>query len=344
MFILWQWLIRSRRRNARMPGFYWRFYFLKFIKSIACLSRLYLMRHYQLFSSENFDTIVYNPSLKNIRYFKNRDSKRTIFLVKLKNISYYSKVGLTAIPIEPVFCLANIFGLIGLVPFAIMFRGKEVILNSDFGLDEISLVIFARITNGKTVCLQHGLFPANNLNDLDGTFCNQVIVKSYDQVSIINLSGFCGDVIVAEDLFEEYPLADINKWRRQGCPIIFVGSGYFVNPNLRHYYTQLLLEIRDIFNERQVIYRSHPREKKYIPDEVRLRYIIDDTERSSLSEPSNYLFIGIKSTMLYEAANSGRAVFIFESKKFPVYFKSGSLNSFNNLNDMAYEINKLFCI
>jgi hypothetical protein len=341
MSLILNWLRRSIRRNSRMPGFYWRFYLLRFLKGILCLARLHLLHFYYNGQYQKYQFIVYNPNIKNLNHFRNHHDKNALFLVKSKEITEFSKNGLSTIPIEPLFFLTNCLGPIGILPFLNFFKGKTIILNSDYGLDEVTLVMVARFLKTKTLCLQHGLFPVMNKNDLDGFFCSQVLVKSIDQIEILRLTRYLGEISIAEDLFESYPAGNIQEWKKRGSPIVFVGSGFLANRNLRLSYIKLLQDIKNIFHDKTLIYRPHPREKIYIPLEIYSIFLIDDSDFSSLNEPSNYLYIGIKSTMLYEAVNCGRAVYVYESNDFPAYFNPGLLKTVNNLNDLAYEVTQI---
>lgn len=341
MSLILNWLGRSIKRNSRMPGFYWRFYFLRFLKAILSLTRFHTLHFYYNKLNRKYQFIVYNPNIKNLNHYRNHHDKDALFLVKSSEITEFSENGLSTIPIEPLFFLTNCLGPIGILLFLNFFKDKTIILNSDFGLDEITLVMVSRLLKSKTLCLQHGFFPVVNKNDLDGFFCSQVLVKSSDQIEILRLTGYLGEISIAEDLFESYPKGNFKEWKKRGSPIVFVGSGFLANANLRLSYIKLLHDIKNIFHDRTLVYRPHPREKKYIPMEIFSIFLIDDSDFSSLNEPSNYLYIGIKSTMLYEAVNCGRVVYVYESNDFPAYFKPGLLQTVNNLNDLAYEVNRI---
>ncbi len=335
------WYTRTLRRNSRMPGFFVKFYLFRLTKSLLAIYGIFLLGRMKIKIFEDSKFVIYNPNIKNLNYFKKHHNSQSVFLVPQQRTNVFIKNGLITLPIEPIFFLANLFGPLGLFPFRKFFTNKYIILNSDFGIDEISLVYICNYFNSTTICLQHGLYPFENSNDLDGIFCSQIIVKSQDQVEILRSVGYTKPIDVSHDLFQNYPEGNIVEWISNGFPIIFVGSGYLTNRFLRESYISLLIEVKNIFLHRKIIYRPHPREAKEIPREISDIFEVDYGNFSSLNNPSNYIYIGIKSTMLFEAAMSGRKVFIYESSNFPSYFKRGLLPTFNNLNDLAYEVNKI---
>jgi hypothetical protein len=324
-----------------MPGLFLNLYCLRLSKALLCIAYLYKIKEYWRNGFNNKEFIIYNPNIKNVRYFKEHHISNAIFLVRSKNREKFASFNFSVIALEPLFFFLNLFGELGFILFKEFFRGKKVVINSDFGFDEISLVFAARKVGAEICCLQHGLFPVENLGDIDGTFCDEIIVKNQHQKGVLRRSGFEKKISVSENLFGQYPLADIVEWRKKNRPIIFVGSGYFANPKLKNQYTELLLTLRQVLSGHNMIYRPHPREKNVVPVVIQKSYLIDCGFGSSLDDVGNLVFVGVKSTMLAEAHWSGRRVFVLTTGDFPQYFCEDSIPTFRSFDELCYGLQQI---
>ncbi|OWS71984.1 hypothetical protein CBI30_03890 [Polynucleobacter aenigmaticus] len=315
--------------------------FINFLNLFFVIFFLSKIREYTNNNFSDKTHIVYNANKKNIRYFKINNLKNAVFLVKHSDRKDFLKYGFSVVSIEPIYFFLNLLGPLGILVFKKFLFCKDIILNSDYGLDEFLLLNFCSKHYSKSICIQHGLFPSHNNNDLDGQFCDTVIVKSIDQVKILRSTGYNKEIIISDELFELFPSGNVSAWRSKGSPIIFVGSGYFANKTLRSEYMAFLRDFCEIFSYANLIYRPHPREVNHLPSEIFSLFDVNNSEQSSLVESGNFVFVGIKSTLLMEAHYSGRKSFLIENIKFPTYFDKNIIPTFSSLIDLNNEISKI---
>ena len=195
-------------------------------------------------------------------------------------------------------------------------------------------------------CFQHGLFPADHTGVLDGDVSSINVVNNNMQKTILKKTGYKGRIISSPNFFHKYDRPVIAEWIKHNKPIIFVGPGYIENEDFKNKTDVILTNIRRILpSEYRLLYRPHPREDVRKHSNVVRELLVKDHE-TSINSQSTMIYIGIKSTLLYEAQQSGRLSILIEDTDLPKYFEDGEIskvittNSIHSLIDIINEFIK----
>ncbi len=331
-----EWVAHSVNREKRIKGFLFEFHLRRYVKAMLCMVFLYRLIAYFAIYKIKFNKVIYRPNKKNVRFYKSLPIDETIVICKKNEVLYYNKIGFKSIPLEPLFFFLNVLCVFGAYRLIKRLGESNVYLNSDYGVDELMLLKSTQLYGGRSICVQHGLFPKKNNLDLDGMLCDANVVASSAQSDLLKKSGYSGDVFISDLLFDIREDPDINLWVQKGCPLIFVGPGYLTDNNLKQGFIEFLIKFRGIFKDHNVIYRPHPRELKHIPDKVRQLFLVDASVNTSLDNKGNLIYFGIKSTLLLEAFNSGRLSYVIRDDLFPEYFADKVLPEVTSINELHF--------
>lgn len=313
---------RIKKQKLRMPFFYRKFHYPRVIKSIMFLPFALVL--YLVMPNISGRTIVYRPKKseqkaslkwKNVLLFGGYDD----FLFAKKNgISFYP------------FCM--FYSLLNLKLFYLVERSfgfnspKRVIVFSDMGLDTVAFSCFSKKYRFNLWCFQHGLFPAEHSGVLDGDVSSINVVNSSSQELILKETGYQGKIICSPDFFHKYDRPVFSEWVNQSKPIVFIGPGYIENVDHKNKIDVILTSIRQILpSEYRLLYRPHPREDARNFSNL-VGGLVAKDEDTCISCKSTMVYIGIKSTLLYEAQQSGRLSILIEDADLPKYFKDGEIS------------------
>lgn len=340
-FWVFRYAAKMSRRGARLPGFPFKFLAPRFLKAIITLPIVPFFFCSLIFFRKN-KTIIYRPDYRHLDIFSNL--KNILVIGDFADRSWAKKNGYDFIFFHPFYSL-SFFGLGFCWRLAfIRIRPKRILFSTDYGLDQYLSIEIARRLHIYSWCFQHGLFPSQNNNDLDGFDCDVNFVSSKFQSNILKRSGYKGKVKICDQLFfnENSAIDSKISWESNGRPVIFVGCGYSFNPDLELKIVDLLTNLKNILEPRcKIIYRPHPRDKNILKKIEAIGVPCEFGKATSFLNKQNFVFIGIKSTFLYEAQNAGRKVFLLISDDFPRYFDRGEIAleiNTNNLNLILDEI------
>lgn len=336
-----KWIGRSLRRNSRIPGFIARFYIPRFLKAIFTIPYQIIFIFYSL--PLKFKYIVYRPNLKSIEFIKKLDSKLTLIICRFEESNVYKELGFSTCCLIPFYGSLNLGIKLFFKKLLINAQPTRIFLNSDFGFDEINIILICNHLRIKTTCIQHGLFPASNNFDLDGSFCDSNILHSTLQEKILRDAGYLGYIHVRSDITSCFPKGNLSQWKRKGKPIIFVGPGYIHDALLQNQLIALLKDLAAFNSSSNLIYRPHPRETGNYKLVSAAGYKVDKSHESSLEKEENLVYVGVKSTLLLEAQRSGRIAILIDDSRFPKYFNDGEINFTIKVSDIFEKINEL-CI
>ena len=268
----------------------------------------------------------------------------------LKDMKWARKNGFSCIPFYPFYSLSN-FGFPFVWQFIFYFlKPKRILVWTDYGLDQYLALTIAKKFKIRSWCIQHGLFPYDNNNDLDGLDADINVVSSIFQRNILKKAGPLKKVVIFYKLFS----ADTNgitpvkhiDWIESGKPIVFVGTGYTHDNNLEMKVLILLEELKNTFgHDFKILYRPHPRDCQIKAQINNIGIEIATGVESSFDNPANYVFLGIKSTFLVEAQNAGRLVILLTGFGFPKYFENGEIQNVldcQNIKKLPYLINNSY--
>lgn len=340
-FWVFRYAAKMSRRGTRLPGFPFKFLAPSFLKAIITLPTIPFFFCSLIFFRKN-RTIIYRPDYRHLDILSNL--KNILVIGDFADRSWAKKNGYDFIFFHPFYSL-SFFGLGFCWRLAfIRIRPKRILFSTDYGLDQYLSIEIARRLHIYSWCFQHGLFPSQNNNDLDGSDCDINFVSSKFQSDILKRSGYIGKVQICDQLFfnENSAIDSKISWESNGRPVIFVGCGYSFNPDLELKIVDLLNNLKNILEPRcKIIYRPHPRDKNILKKIEAIGVPCEFSKATSFLNKQNFVFIGIKSTFLYEAQNAGRKVFLLVSDDFPKYFDRGEIAleiNTNNLNLILVEI------
>lgn len=330
-------LVKITNREKRLPGFAFNFCIKRFFKALLLLPTVPLIL--KLLFMGKYKTIIYRPDKRHLDFFS---SYRNILIIgDSADRKWASRHKVDFLYFYPIYSLTNI-GLVSVWDFIFyQFNSKRIVINSDFGLDQFLALSSAKSLNMKSWCIQHGLFPAENNQDLDGYDADINVVTSTHQLDILKNAKYTGEIKVCNQLFT-IPLlqfSDINKniesWDNNHRPIIFVGAGYTFNNELESEIFHCLQTISNsLKNKYSLVYRPHPRDNKIIDKARSIGYASLSNYESSYLNPNNLVFIGVKSTFMLEAQNAGKLVFLISSDRFPKYFNEGEITREVKLDEL----------
>jgi len=315
-------------RNYRIQNFIPRFILLRLLKSIVLIPLLPLL--IIVFLKKSKKTIIYRPD---IRHRNNLNSlKDALVIGALSDMKWAKENNYSFFPFYPIYTLSN-FGFTFAWRFVFNFiMPKRILVWTDYGLDQYLATHTAKKLKIRSWCIQHGLFPSDNNKDLDGLDAEINVVSSIYQRNILEKAGFEGKTVIFDKLFiyeaDGIPPVKHIDWIDAGKPIVFVGAGYTHNNNLEMKVLLLLEELKSsLGNQFKIIYRPHPRDAEIKNQVNKLKIKISAGPDSSFENPTNYVFLGIKSTFLVEAQNANRLVILLKGPDFPKYFENGEIKN-----------------
>jgi hypothetical protein len=236
---------------------------------------------------------------------------------KKHHISYY--------PFSTFYSLLNLKCFYLIERFFNFNPPKRIIVFSDMGLDSVAFSFFSKKYNFNLWCFQHGLFPADHNGNLDGDISSINVVNSDSQKAILKEMGYKGKVISSPNFFHKYDQPIKLEWVKYNKPIVFIGPGYINNADQKNIIDAILTNIRKTLpSDYRLLYRPHPRENVKNYSNV-VRGLVAKDEETSINSQSTLIYIGIKSTLLYEAQLSGRLSILIEDDHLPKYFKDGEI-------------------
>jgi hypothetical protein len=318
------WIKKLILRSKRVSNFSLNFAFRRFAKAllfspIIVLAPFYFFRKYGAYK-----TIIYKPNLKHIHFYKTIKDQ-SILLCDHKTFLIFTKNGFSSIRYEFFYSTLNLFINFFIINLILNTNAKRIILNSDYGFDEFFLLRTARFFKKTSICIQHGLFPHTNCKDLDGMDADINIVASNLQKNILQKTGYLKKIIVCPILFTSSYHGSASEWKKKGRPIIFVGPGY-TDKKLVDNLISILLALNK-FNDLgfHFIFKPHIRDFKHKAIFRKYGINLNENNLGDLQNEANYIYIGIKSTLLLEAQRAGRISIILTHSNFPKYFESGEI-------------------
>lgn len=322
------------KRDVRMPGFALKFILPRFLKALFLLPTV-LFFLLSIFFIGKYKTIIYRPDRRHLNLLDNL--KDVVVIGDIADRSWAKKMGYSFRFFYPFYIFSHL-GINFYWQLALnKISPKRILFWSDYGLDQFLPILIARQQKVLSWCFQHGLFPYKNNNDLDGFDCDINVVVSKYQLEILKNSGYKGNVKICENLFSFANTIEASEdaWVRSGCPIVFVGPGYSHAPDLEIKIVDLLVKLKKLLEPNfQLIYRNHPRDNAILKKIKKIGIACSKNSTSSFMDKQNLIFIGIKSTFLFEAQKAGRKVFLLVGDNFPRYFVSGEISSEININNL----------
>jgi hypothetical protein len=321
-------------RNQRMPGFSFKFIFLKASKSFFLLPFSLLNKFF--FCKKTYNTIIYRPDKRHYNLITN--FKNTIVIGDKFDRKWANSIGYDFYHFYIFYSFSNLGSTLIWKYFIKKTQPKRILLWSDYALDQYLAIHVAHRNLMKVWCFQHGLFPFENHNDLDGLDADINVVSSTLQSNIMRNAGFYGKLVVQKKLFSPthfsvLNLSDLKIWRISGKPIVFIGPGYSHDKKLESNILFIITKLHKALDGfANIVYRPHPRDKDILKELKKLDYVFIDKKSSSYYDQKNIIFIGVKSTYLIEAQNSGKIVFLIKSGLIPQYFEQGEIENVIDLD------------
>lgn len=319
----------------RWPGFAIKFLLPRFLRAIFLLPTVFFFLNSLIFIGKH-KTIIYRPDKRHHNLLDNL--KDVIVIGDLVDRSWAQKRGYSFRFFYPFY----IYSHLGLNFYWKLIIDKacpkHILFWGDYGLDQFLSILIARQQRVLCWCFQHGLFPYQNNNDLDGFDCDINVVASKYQSNILKASGYNGKIKICDHLFSYANNVSASKdaWVKSGCPIIFVGPGYSHAPKLELKILDLLGNLKNLLEPNyQLIYRSHPRDNEILKKIKSLGISCANNTTTSFHDEKNIVFIGIKSTFLFEAQKAGKKVFLLVGDNFPRYFESGEISTEINITKLS---------
>ncbi len=334
------------KRESRIPGFFRKSRAKRYIKSLIFLPFILFPLIYSRLV--HYDVIIYRPSNTIKSLFR---SKKRMLVIGWRSDKEFAKtIGADFLSIYGYAIAGALFISKPFVRLLKISRPRYAILQSDFNPDEYLFIKSLKHTDNdaKVICIQHGLFPKNNNDDLDGQDCDINFVCDENQKQILLKSTYKGKVKICRDLFQPQILEPTNtdQWRRNKYQIIFIGPGYVHDDLLTQEIINLLIDLREKTNFMgEILYRPHPREGREYLKKINKIVDVDVKNISSIDRPENIIYIGIKSTYMHEAKLAGKHVALIKGGKFPTYFSENSFSfeySTNEISKIASDIKSKF--
>ena len=341
--MFFRWAMRSRRRSVRFNNFFFNFYVLRFIKSLFSLYYFFLAQDE---IKGTYANLVFRPNKININYYLKLGKENTLILGNKFHRKYYEDYGFNFCDHGLYYSTLNLYISYKFKNLLITRGIKKLYLTTDYGVDDFLAINICKKLKIPTVCIQHGFIPLEHLNDIDGFFCDSIVVQNYSQRSIIQDAGYTGIISVYQDLFSSTTQKPNYKSWLLNKNIIFIGPGY-TDGFLRKSLEQLLIEVSELLkNDFNLIYRSHPRELYLRQKDLYFGFKVFNDDSSSILNSENIIFLGVKSTYMIQAQAADRIVILIENKKMPSYFSESDIHvrsELLNLKDIIYaEINKKY--
>ncbi len=317
---------RIKRKALKMPYFYRKFHYPRLVKSI--ISFPVSLLSYLFIPNLKGRTIVYRPK-KN-----ERDAllgwNNILLIGGYDDFLFAKKNGISFFPFFTFYSLLNLKFFFLIERIFSFNLPKRVIVFTDMGLDTVSFSYFSKKYGFYLWCFQHGLFPADNKGVLEGDICSINVVNSNSQKDILEDSGYKGKIISSPDFFHQYDRPLISEWVKHNKPVVFIGPGYIEDLRLKNKIDSILTNIRHALpDDYTLLYRPHPREDSQNHSSIVKNFITKD-EDTSIKRQSTMIYIGIKSTLLYEAQQSQRLSILIEDADLPKYFKDGEISRVSN--------------
>jgi hypothetical protein len=312
------------RRNLRIKGFGFRFFIPRYLKSLlllpsvaGLLSILFLGKH---------RTILYRPDARHLHLFQ--DWSKVLVIGSYSDARWANKQGYDFFHFSPIYTACNF----GFSPWRLLLRvtgAKRVFVATDYGLDQYLAIFASAETKLKVWCVQHGLFPASNNQDLDGLDAHVNIVASIFQEKILRQAGYKGKIIVEQRLFQRNSASQqfdgLLQWNANGRKVVFVGAGYNHDPAAEERIFDLILKLKESLPACILVYRPHPRDSAILKKLATIGLQIERDEASAIEGDKNLVFIGIKSTYLLEAQNFGKCAILVTGESIARYFEPGEI-------------------
>ena len=322
------WLITYReklsRRSSRVRGFTFRFLAPRYFKSFLLLPSLTLLFGIFFFGKNN--TILYRPDARH-RHLLESLSKALV-IGTFSDARWARKQGYDFFHFSPVYTACN-FGLSVWGVLSRVSEAKRIFVWTDYGLDQYMAIYGVPARRVKVWCIQHGLFPSTNNNDLDGLDAHVNVVASLFQKKILLQAGYKKKVLVYQGLFNKGSASQQQDWFRQwsasGKRIIFVGAGYSHDSAAEDRIFNLITQLKESLPECRLIYRPHPRDKAILKRLMAIDLSIERENASAIQGNGNFVFVGIKSTYLLEAQNYGKCAILITGDSFARYFEPGEI-------------------
>lgn len=315
-------LERIEKQSLRMPYFYKKFHYPRIAKSIILLP--FAIIYYLLLPNLKDRTIVYRPKKnerKEILKWNN-----VLLMGGYDDFLFAKKNAISFCPFFIFYSLLNL-KLIYLIERIISLKvPKRIVVFSDMGLDSVAFSFFSKKYDFRLWCFQHGLFPADHRGVLDGNISSINVVNSNSQKNILKDSGYKGKIISSKNFFHLYDPPLVSEWVKNNKPVVFIGPGYIENLDLKNKIDSILKNIRhELPSEYTLLYRPHPREESRNFSNI-VKELVAKDEDTDINCQSTMIYIGIKSTLLYEAQQSQRLSILIEDADLPKYFKDGEIS------------------
>lgn len=329
---------RIKRKSMIMPYFYRKFHYPRLVKSIILFPIAFI--YYLVAPNIKDRTIVYRPQKKDRQAVLKW--KNVLLMGNYNDFIFAQKNGI------PFYHFLTFYSLLNMKCFNLIERlfnfnsPRRIVVFTDIGLDTVAFSYFSTKYGFNLWCFQHGLFPAENTGVLDGDASSINVVNNNLQKTILKETGYMGRIISSPNFFHKYDRPVISEWIKHNKPIIFIGPGYIENVDLKNKIDKILTSIRNILpSEYRLLYRPHPRENFGNHSNI-VRDLLGKDKETSIDSKSTMIYIGIKSTLLYEAQQSGRLSILIEDPDLPKYFKEGDIYEVittNSIHSLMEKIN-----
>jgi hypothetical protein len=320
-FIRSKYIVKIANRNQRMNIFNARFFITRIVKSFFLLPSAVVFL-IQIINLRNFSTVIYRPSAKlPISFYKHEN---TLVINGFLDVRNCRSENVQYIYFHSIYAFSN-FGLDHLWRYLLNRNAvKRLILMTDYGQDHFLGLCVAQNLNKRVWCVQHGLFPFINNKDLDGLDADINLVSSESQKRILRGSGYEKKIIIENSLFG----GNNGKIERsKNFRLVFVGCGYNYTPDYEEVVLRLLEKLLlSLESKINLIYRPHSRDSAILKKIISIGIPIEIGWASDYKNPENRFFIGVKSTYMIEAQNSGALVFLLNADDLPKYFTKGDIS------------------
>ena len=333
---------RVKRKAIKMPFFYRKFHYPRILKSIILIpiSLVYCL----LLPNLEGRTLVYRPK-KNERNAL-LGWNNVLLMGGYDDFLFAKKNKIPFYPFFTVYSLLNLNFFYFIDQIFCFHLLKRVVVFTDMGLDSVALSCFGKKYGFNLWCFQHGLFPADHGGVLDGDISSVNVVNSNSQMQILKEAGYEGKIISSPNFFHQYDRPVISEWIKQNKPVVFIGPGYIENLDFKNRIDVILTSIHDALpSDYSLLYRPHPRENVHNYSSL-VRSLVAKDEETTINCQSTMIYIGVKSTLLYEAQQSQRLSILVEDADLPKYFKDGEISrvisshSIHSLMDIINEFIK----
>ena len=217
----------------------------------------------------------------------------------------------------------------------------KVFVKSDFIRSLFEIGVIFRQIGVTTATIQHGLFPYRNKGDLDGISLDEVVVWTPSQQRILRRAGFEG-VIKCLDLGKQGSVITGGKQQVEvdkNTRIIFVGPGFEHDSTLENAIYNVVETLVATYPDK-VRYKPHPRCSEWIRERINAVCPLLYPTEAELSP--DHIYVGVKSTLLFESQLAGIPTVLLENDHFPKYFEDGEiLRTVNSVKQLVIVLNEL---